>query len=348
MPTLAESLESPVPTQIHDALAVGVDVLSGQQVVSFAPYVRTVLPIDGYVFWLNAKLLSPKQLADAGLPSADPVEVQGSLHYASAGYQVDDETIAIRKVDFTAETQITAFAEIAPKILYVGSWTAPLGTFKFTFSSRGTYYVQADVHHYVGDAIYPAFEAQLIDDVDQFDQRQVVSNSLPLWMAMLSSPPFPSLITLSLDLYPSFLVPDNLAPPYGVIDVSPSGTRALQSAPLFDRTESRAQLCADRVRVVLYGLNNDLAMDFIDYVSQYSELSGLFGLMNAPVLRDEKRTQVELAALAMKKTIEFEVDYYQTRVRDIARKLIETAVPTFYLSDKPLESEVPLIIQMVP
>jgi hypothetical protein len=66
MATLAEALETPNPSQIHDALAAGVDVLSGQQTVSFVPYVRTVLPIDGYVFWLNAALLSADQLSQVG------------------------------------------------------------------------------------------------------------------------------------------------------------------------------------------------------------------------------------------------------------------------------------------
>src|SRR6266566_770287 len=211
MATVTESL----PTRpIHDALVAGVDTLGQDQRVVFHPYVRTVLPLDGYVFWLRATLLTAVQLAQHGISSADPVVVDGSLHYASVGNQVADETIAVRSVDFTAETQITAFAEIATDVLYVGRWETPLGGFSFTFGRRNSYYYQASLHHYVGDAVYPAFEAQLIDDVAAFDQRQVVSNSLPIWLSMFTNIPIYSLVTVSLPVYPAFLVPDNLVPAY--------------------------------------------------------------------------------------------------------------------------------------
>ena len=42
-------------------------------------------------------------------------------------------------------------------------------------------------------------------------------------------------------------------------------------------------------------------------------------------MRDEKMTQSELGILAQKKTITFEVSYYQTTVNNIARQLIEKA-----------------------
>src|SRR5271166_3370646 len=216
MATIQESL----PTRpIHDALVAGVDTLSQDQTVSFTPYVRTVLPLDGYVFWLNANLLSAAQLAQHGLSSADPVVVAGSLHYASVGTQLEDETIVVRSVDFTAETQITAFAEIAPDVLYVGFWDTPLGGFNFTFSRRNSFYIQASIYHYVGDAIYPAFEAQLIDDLSAFDQSQVVSNSLPIWLSMFTNIPYPLDVTVSLPIYPAFLVPDNLVPAYVAVEV---------------------------------------------------------------------------------------------------------------------------------
>ena len=48
---------------------------------------------------------------------------------------------------------------------------------------------------------------------------------MPIWLAMLSQTvPFPSPITVpGLTLYPAFLVPDNLVPPYGVVDINPAG-----------------------------------------------------------------------------------------------------------------------------
>ena len=55
--------------------------------------------------------------------------------------------------------------------------------------------------------------------------------------------------------------------------------------------------------------------------------------MNMPVVRDEKRIQSELNAIAQKKSLTFEVSYYQNRMNDIARQLILSAVPSFYPTD---------------
>lgn len=336
MTSVADAFAADAASPIHDALAAGVDVLSGDQEICFTPYVRVVLPVDGYVFWLNAALATPHQLANAGLQSPSPISVRGSLHYASQGSMDYDENIVIRRVDLTAESAIDAFAEVAPNVLYLGTWATPWGSFRFSFSSRASYYRQADLHHYVGDAVYPAFEAQLIDSPADFDQRQVVSNSLPIWLAMMASPPYPSLITFSLDLYPAFLVPDNLVPAYGVIDIQTNGTRALQAVPSRSLTGSSSQLAADRVLLTLYGLRNEDVWDLRDYIFDYCRITDLFGLMSAPIIRDAKRTQLELTALAMKKEIEIEVSYYQGRVRNLARQLIESVAPPLVTpSDQP-------------
>lgn len=345
MPTLAESLSEPLSTPIHDALAAGVDVLGQNQQVEFWPYVRVVLPVDGFVFWLRADLLTPTQLAQHGLQTPLGVQVDGSLHYASIGHQVEDEVIAIRRVDFTAETQITALAEIAPDVMYVAEWTTSMGSFKFTFSQRSTYYQQADIHHYVGDAVYPAFAGQLIDDVAGFDQRQVVSNSLPFWLSMFSSQPFPSPIGCSFPIYPAFLLPPNLTPPYIATEIS--GTRALQSVARIGSTGSRSQLCSERVRLIAYGMRNDDALTVLDYSLSYMENTDFMGLMNMPVVVDEHRPQVELAALAQKKVIEYEVSYNQSVSRAIALQVIKKASPAlvqFYLSGSPIRPRpVPII-----
>jgi hypothetical protein len=330
---------APPNTQIHDALAAGTAVLSGQQRVWFTPYIRIILPLDKFVFFINANLLTPAQLSQHGLASAAPVAVDCSMHYASTGSQVEDETIVVRRVEFTSPTEIPAFAAMAPTVLYVATWdvASPGGSFRFTFSRRNSFYFEAKLYHFLGDAIYPAFETQLIDDVSQFDTSSVVvSNSLPIWLSLPLAVPWPSpLPAPSFQLYPSFLVPDNLVPPYGVVRIRPEDTRALASAPWIGPSGTRSQLCADRVRVTLYGLRNDAASDFFDYVMQYLEVAGTMGLMNVPVLRDDQRTQVELTALAQRKTIDYEVDYYQHRVRDVVRQVISTVISCFSVSAGP-------------
>lgn len=336
MPTISELLDAGPfgASQIHDALATGLDVLSGDQTIDFVPYIRMVLPIDGFVFWVRASLLTAEKIAQHGLTSAGTVTVGGSLHYATVGQQVEDETIAVRKVDFAAKEQITAFAAIAPTVMYVATWQAPLGSFKFTFSSRGTYYQQADIHHYVGDAVYPVFDRMLIDNIEGFDQNAVVSNSLPLWLKMAAEVPYVSLITSAVELYPAFLTPVNLRTPYGTVNIR--GTRALSAMPLRGRESQHSQLCAETATITFYGLRNNEVMDFTDYVFDRAMNLDDFGIMNMPVVQDEQRTQVELAALAIKKTVTYEISYLQTRMRDIARQYIQTGLMTPIPGDNPV------------
>jgi hypothetical protein len=120
-------------------------------------------------------------------------------------------------------------------------------------------------------------------------------------------------------------------PPYAVVHIPPEGTRAIQSAPLLTRDRSHYQLAADQCRVTLYGLQSDEAEDFLDCVLQYSVNSDNFGVMNMPIVRDGKRNQTELIAVAMQKFIDFEISYNQARVADVARQLITSVLaPTVY------------------
>ena len=155
-----------------------------------------------------------------------------------------------------------------------------------------------------------------------------MSNSLPLWLAMASDAPlYPSLPKPPMSFFPSFALPDNLKPPYAAVHVDPATTRALQAAPSFDATLSRQQLVRETVRITTYGVRNAVALTVLDYACRWMMDYGLLGLMNMPVVRDDKRVQAEIGALAMRKTIEFEVNYYQATARDIARQLILTCIP---------------------
>ena len=325
MPLLSES----VPTRpLRSALDAAIDTLGQQTTVTFSPYVRITLPLDGFVFWVNAQLLSPAQLALSGLSSTGSVTAPGSLHYASQGTQGSEETIVIRRVDFTSEIEIAAFAELSPTVMFIGTWNTLLGPFRFTFSQLGAFYREAHIYHYGGDAIYPAFEAQIIDTLDGFNTRQVVSNSLPIWLNMLRYPPFPSDIMPSpefipvANIFPADLVPTNQVPSYVAVEID--GTYGLQSAPRLGKHYEHDQLCSERVRLVMYGLRNDEALDLQDYVLQYSVLTDLIGIMNIPVIYDDRRPQVEIAAIAMKKTLDVEISYYQRTARDLARQYIKT------------------------
>ena len=128
-------------------------------------------------------------------------------------------------------------------------------------------------------------------------------------------------------IYPSYLIPSNLKPPYIGVDIST--TDCLQSAPYIDENGNHSQLMTDKIKLTLYGLNNNQAMDFLDFVNQYTLLTENMGIMNTPRVMDEKRTQAELRIIAQKKTVDFEVSYYQSRVNNVSQQLILSCLPNF-------------------
>ena len=58
----------------------------------------------------------------------------------------------------------------------------------------------------------------------------------------------------------------------------------------------------------------------------YSVNTDTFGFCNSPVIVDDKRTQVEISALAMKKHFTISASYYQSTADAIARRLILAAM----------------------
>lgn len=310
-------------SQLASALKAGLEVLSQNQVLTLHKYVRMVLPLDGYVFWVRADILSPSAVYNTSpyarfaynqppvVVTAAPIETApGSLHITTTNQQDADESFSVNRMVFTSERPINDLNDISPGTMFL----AKHGPYKFAFSQRRSWYKQAGLYHYVGDAVYPVMESQIIDDPAQLDLSNIiVSNSLPIWLQLNAIMP----------VFPSFLVPDNTAPPYASVHIGDDATRALTSVPVIDRMSNHWQLVSDKVRVTLYGLRNFNALDYVDYVFDYMRNYGVMGLMNSPVIRDAKRTQTELSVIAQKKVIEFEVSYHQVRVREVAQQLIK-------------------------
>jgi hypothetical protein len=349
MSTAQEALGAKSPMGAD--LAAGVEALSLDQVITFTRYQRLVLPLDGFVFWVKAGILTPSALynsarfnaarynqSPSNISTTTTFDVTGSLHHATDIRQEEAKTYAANRMIFTALEQVNDLNVVAPDTLWIGT-LPPDGDFpglKFAFSSRGSFYQQADLFHYVGFAVYPDMEPQIIDSPAGFDSRSlIVSNSLPAWLALNSYAPFYGFgMPPGLTLFPSFLAPKNEPPPFGAVDIPPEGTIGLASAPTIDlATRSHYQLTKDRVKVTLWGTRNYNALDFVDCVNQYSTDVGAFGIMNIPIIRDEKRTQSELATIAMKKSVEFEVSYLQNRVNDIARGLIKSSIINWTISE---------------
>lgn len=322
MATIEET--SGAKPQLGAGLAEGVNTLSANETVVFTLYVKLILPLDGYVFWVNASLLNQSAIYNAmtygfgefnnagtGLPP-NTITAQGSFHFATDLQQLEDRTTAFNHVIFTSLNLIQDFNLINPNLMYVATYEG----LRFAFSRRDNYYKQADLYHYRGDALYSVMDTQLIDNLTGFDSTSVVvSNSLPIWLTLNQF--FP--------VYPSFLAGQNLPPPYATIHIDPEKTFALQQFPLLDSESNPYQLTSDTVKITIYGTRNNEALNFMNYVLNYSINTDNIGLMNMPIVQDDKLTQSELGIIAMKKTITFQVSYYQTTVNNIARKLIESA-----------------------
>lgn len=338
MPSVTESLGSQL-TPIGADLKAGVDAISLTQNVTFTLYVRLILPVDGSKFWVRADQVQPGALYGASLlnatlynrpaallSAAAIITAPGSLHYTSQTAQAEEDTVGVNRVVFTSEVQIQDFNAVGPAAIYIAEFTPQNGEvpIRFAFSERGSYYQQSGLYHYVGQALYSDMQTQVIDKFVGFDQSAVVSNSLPFWLQLnkWNSPigEFPNLV---LPLFPSFLVTENLAPPYASVHVHE--TIPIQSMPWIDSQGDHWQLVQDRVRITTYGARNNLIMDFVDCVNEYTLLTDNFGIMNMPVVKDEKKTQPELRVIAQKKSIDYEISYYQFRARDIALKMIEQA-----------------------
>lgn len=294
-------------------LIAGLSLISSGQEVAFACYIRQVLPLDGYVFWLRTTVIS----------------VAGSLHQTATKRQSEDELLAVNRIVFTTQYEVQEFNEIGPDHIWVGE---ARGT-RFAFLTAGPRYTQSGIFHYVGDAVYPALASQLVEDGAQLSSSTlIVSNSLPAWLSLYTYNPIwisSQIPNPFVQLFPSFLSPENLVPPYGTVHISPDQTIALQATPRLHQIHtSTDQLTQDRVRVTLYGLTNDQAMAWTNLVYQFIEDTETIGLMSISAVRDEKRQQTELGIIAMKKTVDFTVSYNQGSIRTVARALIATATAT--------------------
>lgn len=306
-------------SQLRAAVYSGVDTLQNRQPITFVLHTSLAVSQDATLFWV---------------PCGTTITVTGALHYSTDLLQDEDQTAASNQVILTSESEITEFNLTAPGQMWIGTWQVAQGqaTLQIAFSRRGDYFGPAGLWHYSGIAVLPPMSAQILQSPADLPSGPIVSNSLPLWLAQNSFAP----------VYPSFLVPQNVVPPYVVAHVEPAATDALQSFPLLTGWPSPMprplpttlyemtshQLCRDRVRLTLYGFNNQKAQQFLYSLIDYSRDTDNFGFMSNPTVRDEKRTQREITAIAQKKVIDLTVSYYQSAADVVARRLIVEAFVT--------------------
>lgn len=295
------------PTPLSDALGLGLQTISSNQSVTFRQYERIALSDDGTVFWVF---------------TGTEQDFTGSLHVLTEKQQNEDETLGANSLIFSAKAEISELNGIAPNTLWIGSFDAEGVTLKVAFSGSGSNYQQSELWHYRGFAVYPALQSQIIESEYDIPSGLIVSNSLPIWLS-LSTPELP--------IYPSFLVPDNITPPYisahiGAEDTQPDQPVAqliIGEGDYDEFTMTVNRLMADRVRFTCYGLDNQKVWNFYQLLVDSSLLpDALYGLKDVPLIQDDKRPQPEISAIAMKKIVTMRVSYNQWAANVAARRLI--------------------------
>lgn len=314
------------PTELKAGLDAGLDTLGLQFTVTFRLYKQIISPLDGMVYWCLADTLSTSALGNTSrfnsfrfnqpvtvVSPAPSQQAPGYLHHTTINQQGEDESFSLQKFVFTSQVEVDQLSAVNSDEL----WVAWHNGYRFAFSSRSMYSQQAGLFHYSGDALYPSLSTQVVENPALIDLTSIaVSNSLPIWLTLNSL--FP--------VYSSYLAPSNISPPYATVQIGEGDTSPIQAAGYHDKQGSRWQLVKDVVRITTYGVKNDLILDFVELVGRYTlNNPGVMGLMNSPIPRDAKRGQAEFGILAQKKMLTFEVNYYQLRVEQIARKLILSA-----------------------
>ncbi|EOU3148871.1 hypothetical protein AB8884_19955 [Yersinia enterocolitica] len=310
MPSLTE-LQKTAQTELNAALTQGLDDISRSEVVTFTKYIRKVLPLDGFVFWVKASILT-----DDPDPEPDMVDVKGYLHLTTETIQDDEQLYDRNVVTFTAQSDIDPFNDIGSDVLYIGEFYG----IQFSFSRRTGLNEPANLYHYTGEAVYPHMRSQIINSAEDIDLTDVVvSSSLPIWLGLNQYMP----------MYPAMLSIQNISPPFATVRCS--NVTPVAGSFYLDEKSNQYQLVSEDVTISVTGLRNAAIEDFLRYVQQYTiSDDSEMGVMNIPVVQDERVTQNELNAIAMRKTIKFKINYYQQRMRNIARQLVVSAIPSIY------------------
>jgi len=316
MPTARESFGQ--QSALESTILSGIESLSENQTITFQRYSKVILEQDGYVFWVA---------------TSQYMKSKGSFHYSTDRYQDEDQTIGANHVIFTSEMPINEFNEINPETMFIGSWEVPEAPpLRVAFARRDDYYFEENIWHYRGFAVYPALQTQIIENAANLPNEPIVSNSLPIWLSQTTFGQY------TVPVYPSFLVPDNVQPPYVVVHIDPEKTEPLGMAPIIGpwpgtvvpdsgaspfNTIPAYQISSDEIRITMYGFNNSMAWQYLAALEGASINNALAaGFMTTPIVRDAKRTQVEITTIAQKKYIEFRASYYQGAADAIARRLI--------------------------
>lgn len=321
MPSAQEA--SGQQSAIQSALDAGLNSIAQRQQVQFQKYSRLALASDGSVFWVAQQAVVMTAI--------------GSLHYATDREQSETSTLGLSDVIFSSESEITQFSAIAPDFMWIGRWDIPNAPpLRVAFSHLGNLFREADIYHYTGTAITAIMLPNIIDNPADIPAGPIVSNSLPIWLAQTN------LTGQAVPIFPSFLIPENLPPPYIAVHIEPSMTESLSAAPLIGpwpgtiepnsgasplHEMPASQLYRDEVTLTLYGFSNQAAWQWwVALIEASASGTAPFGFANSPAIQDEKHLSRELAAIAQKKILHISANYLQGAANAVARRLILEAM----------------------
>lgn len=269
------SVQEEQGSPLSAAQSSGLHDIDSGQTITFKKYRRTVLPLDGYIFWVA---------------TGDSQSVEGSLHINTQSLQDVSENYDLGLVKFTCTTEIASFYDRDRTFIWVGD----LGNARFVIGSHSFQYEQAGLYHYEGRTLTPVFAAQFIDDISAINVEElIVSNSLPFFMSLPydTSPaldwcPWPE----NVPVFPSYCVPENQSPPYVAIHNDPETIKETSLSMVNSYTGSDSQIIKETVSLSLYGLTNLQAANIRNYILHWALLHPeKFGVVNNPFIRDENR-----------------------------------------------------------
>lgn len=121
MPSLEELAEQH-SSQLSSVLKSAVETISSDQEITFRLYVRQVLPLDGFVYWVNAEIISCDELCRLNIESPTRLKIKGSLHRQVIAIQDESVSKDVNNIIFTPVQQVDDFNVENPDAIYLGEY----------------------------------------------------------------------------------------------------------------------------------------------------------------------------------------------------------------------------------
>jgi len=303
----------PVTTthELDNTLFEGYQQLSGNQKITFTRYVSKILPIDGWHFWVKAELL------DGETEPFNKV-VSGTLHQSVNQTQEATKSNAITSIILTVNQPIDLLKEVNQESMWLGEYDGS----KFSFNIQNAFYDNANQFHYAGDAVYIENSDAFIDDINDLNlDDTVITNCIPLFIALNDQ----------VQIYPAFLNPTNLKPPYATIEVKQ--TTGVAAGITFNEFDDSKLMQWDKVELSIFGLRKKQLSDFLKYLTTKQLETEAFGIYWLPSIQNENIPQSEVNILTNKKVLSFDVNYVIEDIRNAATAFIENIFVDFFVKE---------------